>query len=491
MNRAKRIYALLGVLVIVCAAAFAVSRHEERKEQIKSSDEIILTLEEDSITALSWEYEGYKEEEILSFHKDEKWFWEEDDAFPVSEKKIEELLDQFKEFGVSFIIEEPEELAPYGLDEPTARICITAGEEEYEILLGDYSTMDSKRYVSIGDGNVYLVNHDPMDDFSITIRDMIENDQVPKLENVTGIQFTGDESYEIVYEEDSSRSYCSEDVYFADGKPLDTSLVNGYVSTVRGLELTDYASYNVTEEELAAFGLEEPELTIQITAEDEEASADSGSSEGSDSAEESGPFVLHVGRSQEELKEAEKEVEKAIEKDGDEADTDDILSDVTTYVRVGDSRIVYEISHYLYTKLMASGYDDLRHKEVLTADFNSIQQIEISLEGETCTVSSEENAAKTIWHYDGEPEEELDISGLQDAIKALKADSFTDETPEGKEEISLTVHLDSESFPTVLISLYRYDGEFCLAVVDGESFALVPRSQVVDLIEEIHGIVLG
>ncbi len=59
-----------------------------------------------------------------------------------------------------------------------------------------------------------------------------------------------------------------------------------------------------------------------------------------------------------------------------------------------------------------------------------------------------------------------------------------------KEEISLTVHLDNEAHPTVQIALYRYDGEQCLAVIDGTPVSLVPRSPVVDLIEAVNAIVL-
>ena len=41
------------------------------------------------------------------------------------------------------------------------------------------------------------------------------------------------------------------------------------------------------------------------------------------------------------------------------------------------------------------------------------------------------------------------------------------------------------------MALYRYDGEYCLAEVDGEPVSLVPRSQAVDLTEAVHGIVLS
>lgn len=148
MKRSKRLIILLGVLVVACAATFGVMRYEERKEQIKNSDEIILELPSDTVQALSWEYES----ESLSFHRDDKWLYDEDEAFPIDEEKIEKLLSQFNAFGASFIIEEVEDYGQYGLKNPTCTISLTAGDQSYEILLGDYSKMDSQRYVSIGDG---------------------------------------------------------------------------------------------------------------------------------------------------------------------------------------------------------------------------------------------------------------------------------------------------------------------------------------------------
>ena len=40
-------------------------------------------------------------------------------------------------------------------------------------------------------------------------------------------------------------------------------------------------------------------------------------------------------------------------------------------------------------------------------------------------------------------------------------------------------------------TIYRYDGSYCLAVVDGEPFALVERSAAMDLVESVNAIVLG
>lgn len=84
----------------------------------------------------------------------------------------------------------------------------------------------------------------------------------------------------------------------------------------------------------------------------------------------------------------------------------------------------------------------------------------------------------------------METGDLQSALEGLSAASFTDESPDGKEEIALTVTLDNENVQEVEIELYRCDGEQCLAVVDGRSVSLVPRSSVVDLIEAINAIVL-
>lgn len=332
--------------------------------------------------------------------------------------------------------------------------------------------MDSERYVSIGDGNVYLVKTDPLDYFDAVLSDMIDHDETPYFDSVTGIQFSGAETYGIIYEEDSDNTYCADDVYFAqkEGKnlPLDTASVTSYLQTISYLNPTDYVTYNATEEELKTYGLDRPELTVTVDYTVE--------NDGEKSAE---TFILNISRDPEERKEA---VEAAAE-DGDSAD-----EEITAYVRVGESQIIYKISSSNYKKLMAASYDDLRHREVLSADFGDILQVDISLEGKEYSITSDGKGDDRTYFYQ---EEELEIGGFQSALESLEADSFTDEQPSQKKEIGLTVHLDNENYPEVRIELYRYDGAHCLAIVDGEPVSLVARSGVVDLIEAVNAIVLN
>lgn len=120
--------------------------------------------------------------------------------------------------------------------------------------------------------------------------------------------------------------------------------------------------------------------------------------------------------------------------------------------------------------------------------------MDASLNGESYTFSytpptdKDDEDAEGTWTYNGE---EFDIYDLKTALRAISASSFTDETPTGQEEISLTVHLDNEDFPTFTLTLYRLDGMNCIATVDGKPVALVSRSKTVDLIEAVNELALG
>ncbi len=471
MKRSKRLYAMLGILVVACIATFAVTQTKEEREQIKATGEIVLQVSSDDVQSLSWEYG----ETSLAFHKDETWLYDEDEAFPVDENTIHEMLEQFESFGVSFVIEQVTDYSMYGLDDPVCTIHFATEDQSYEIELGDFSNMDEERYVSIGDGNVYLAKVDPLDQFDATLKDMIKHDEDLAYDQVTQIKFEGAENYTIFYEEESAATYCADDVYFTEkgGEilPLDTDRVDNWLESLTTLNPTDYVTYHVTEEELESYNLVEPELTVTVDYTNE----DEGGKESSDT------FVLSISRNPEELAAAEE-----AKANGEEAE------DVTAYVRIGESQIVYKVSEYNSNRLRAVSYNELRHREVLPADFEDIYQIDVTLEGSDYTIAVDgEKDDERIWKYQ---EDEVAIDALQDALETLDAEyssDFLSDDPTGKEEIRLTVHLDNENHPKVDIELYRHDGEDCLAVVDGETFALVPRSDVVDLIEAVNAIVLN
>ena len=500
MKRFQKLGLLVAVLAAVSAATFALGRYEQTQEKIQTSEDVILQIPEDTVTAISWRY---ADDSGLSFHREEDtWHYDEDAAFPVSQEEMEQILSRFEDFGAAFCIEDVTDYSQYGLDKPACTLTITTGEETREVKLGDFSKMDAQRYVDVGDGNVYLVKNDPKDFLKENLSDMICNDDTPGFETVVDIRFTGAENYIIQRMEDTNYSYSPEDVYFTqeNGKylPLDKSAVVKYLNTITSLSLGNYVTYNATAQELETYGLAEPELSVTVnytyTEEDSETVV-------------ADTCILHISRNPEELAAAQEAEAK-----GEPAGT------VSAYVRVGDSQIIYTLDSVDYGILSAASYNDLRHKAVFWGDMAEVTQMDITLEGETHTlVSRKTDKDQQVWQFQeeetaetqeteaasdpsGETQETeetqsqepetLDISALTNALTSLTATSFTTQSPEGKEEIRLTLHLDNESFPTLEIALYRVDGSSCLAVVDGQSVSLVSRSNAMALVEAVQALVL-
>ncbi len=468
MKRYKKVFVLLGVLAVICAATFAALRFEMHQEQIQNSEAVILELKAEDVTALHWSYADTD----LAFTRNEEsvWHWDEDEAFPVNGDKMAELLEVFSSFGVSFIIEDVEDYSQYGLDEPACTIELATAQQTYRVTLGDFSKLDEQRYVSIGDGNAYLVNTDPMDTYEIALKKLIRNDAMPDCDVLSTVTFTGAQEYSFTYEEESTASPCEEDVYFTDDRPLDTSLVESYMTTLFDLDLTDYMTYNATEEELQTYGLDDPELVITLEH----------STRGEDDQTVSGTAVLSVSRDAE---------TRAKEAAGEE-----LVGSPAGYVRVDQSPILYKISASTLTKVLACGYGDLRHKEAFTADTDLITSMEVELEGVTHTLTANpdpEDLEEILWFYGDAELDTDDVDIIKADLEDLTAAEFTQEPPSGQQEIRLTLHLDHESFPQMEIVLYRYDGANCLATVDGESFALIPRSKMVALIESVNAIILN
>ena len=102
MKRSKRLITLVAILAVVCVATFALTKYEKKQEEIQNSDAVILEISSDSVESISWEVS----EEGLAFHKTEEgWLYDDDEAFPVNEDEITDILSHFESFGVSFIIE--------------------------------------------------------------------------------------------------------------------------------------------------------------------------------------------------------------------------------------------------------------------------------------------------------------------------------------------------------------------------------------------------
>ena len=116
MKRAKKLLILLGVLIVVCAAAFAASKlnPELNTGNDDTDGSAVFTLDADSVTALSFKYTG-----SLSFeHDNGTWYSNDDPDFPLDSSRIDRMVSAISSISAERTIDEPAALSEYGLSNP-------------------------------------------------------------------------------------------------------------------------------------------------------------------------------------------------------------------------------------------------------------------------------------------------------------------------------------------------------------------------------------
>lgn len=170
MKRGKKLSVLLLALMVMSGAAFmAIRLNSESKDA--DSGKSIFTLDAEGATKLSWSYNG--ETVTLVKSGSGAWSYEGGGNYQLDESYISAMLTALSEITAVKTIENVDNPAEYGLDEPTCSIAVTT-ETTSDILIGDETSIGGQRYLSLGDGNVYIVDSTILNDFSYGLNDIVK-----------------------------------------------------------------------------------------------------------------------------------------------------------------------------------------------------------------------------------------------------------------------------------------------------------------------------
>ena len=155
MTKQTKTLAALAAALVVCGGAYAALRvWNDQQAQV---DDTVYVTQLSDLTGLSLT-NGQGE---LSFTKaEDAWQYDGDDAFPADQEAVEDLAEQIGSLAAIRVIDDPEDLSAYGLDEPALQASVTAGDgTAVTLLLGDVS--DSYCYAKRTDSDtVYTVSTD-------------------------------------------------------------------------------------------------------------------------------------------------------------------------------------------------------------------------------------------------------------------------------------------------------------------------------------------
>lgn len=442
MKRGKKLLLLLVALAVVSLTAWGISALTAPEEQasVENSGETVFTLDTESLNALSW---CYGETELSFTKADSVWEKTEDPAYPLDESYITSALDALMEIKAEKVIETPNELSQYGLEEPACTV--TAGDAT--LSFGDETAIDGLRYLSLEDGKVYLVDAAVMTPFTYSLLDMVTMEEIPDLSELTEIAITTEEeSFTLVDMGENDLTYSDHYTWFIrDGDSYtktDQDAAAEIKTYLESLTWSACAAYGA--EDLSAYGLDVPAATYTVTYPD-------------------GTFTLHIGDS------------------GDDG----------IYARLGDSAMVYTVDETTGSVLGAISRDALQCTDIIRLSLEEVESVEITLDGSAYTVAKATESETdedgnvteaTVWKSG---DEVLAIADTLEGLSELSGEAT--EEASTTQELSFIFHTQAQDITLVF---YRLDGTSCLASLNGEAPLLISRSEVVSLKEAINTLVL-
>lgn len=441
MKRQKNLLILLAVLAGLCLAILLAAGVQKHIDKVATVDKDIVDLNADSVTKISWTSGG----KTLTYEKtDDTWQQSDDAAFPVDQEKLQELLQRFAPLKAGFEISDVQDYSQYGLDVPEVTVTLTTADGDTAVKFGNFSTMDSKRYVTLGDGTVYLIADDVAGDLSTDRDAYLRADSVPEYDTVTGITAAGEVAFTAQYLPDATPLYTDTyDYYAVDGEnytALSTKKIESFLSNLAALPYSDYATYQASQENLADYGLDTPTVTYTVQYTQDKTD---------------GSFALALG------------------KKGD-----------ACYARMNDSEIIFKLTEDAYNSLTATDANALRPDEALALDWDSVRSMTFTVDDVAYTVAHKGNT----FSIDGD---EIDFDAVEKAVDGLKITEYNSETTDKKQELAVTVTLNNKEHPELAVTIQQYDGENCLVTLNGTTLGFASRSNVVSLTEVVKAITLG
>lgn len=470
MTRGRKLGVLLAALIVISAAAYlTLQLTAETEETVETTP--LLDVEADDITALSWTYDG----ETLSFTlgDDESWAYDGDDSFPLRESRVTSAVDALAELTATKTLEDPADLSEYGLDEPAVTVTATAGEESWTLLISEDTSMDGECYLSIDDGNVYLVDSSVLDSFSYGLYDMVTLETIPDMDTVESYTVETDNgTLSLVWLEENDLTYSADYQWFLvqeDGTyvTLDPDLAEDYVGQVTGLSWSECVDYQADEDSLAEYGLDDPSATVTVTYLTSETNDDG------DTVESEETFVLELG---------------SYTGDG-------------SYARIQGSNMVYLVDGTVTDALLYTDSNDLLPDDVLLMDWDTVDSVDITLDGATYHLDkstqevtdeeTEETTEETVWTLTDE-DLEVDLESVLTLLDDMESTgTLSGSDPELGDEITFVFNRNTDSFQTVTLTFSQYDSSSCLVTLDGETRLLVDRTSVDELIETFQSALEG
>ena len=434
---------------------------------------------------------------------DDTWTYEEDSDFPLDESAVDTKMSKLTSLTVDRVLESPEDLSEYGLDEPKQEVTVLKTDgTAFTLYIGNQNSSNNDFYVKVDDGtDVYTMPASSVNVFDMQPYDVAKADTFPTLES-TNIRNIKVEKEDGTVEFSSDENGTSWTVKDQDGNEEEagTTAASDLTTAVSSLSYKDFVDYKG--DDLARYGLDKPAETVTVVSEETEAATESETAEetvseaeavsGTETAEsengseetttEAVSETATEAVSEEEMTEAatgtetateavtEAETEPESETETEEPKTIEVTTtlligntndDGDYYVKLADHDGVYTMAESTLEKLLNVDVLDYVSLYLNDVPMTNMKSLEVTYQGETktLTVESEEVPVETEASTEEETEAEtikISAGALDEAGTEAETESETETEAETEQQMQTVYHylVDGEEVDSTPFRLF-------------------------------------
>ena len=493
------------ILIVLLVLYFVIDLQQKKADQEAETEEtkdssLPVSVTDDEIAKVT-----VKNGDVtMSYTKnDDTWTYEEDSDFPLDESAVDTKMSKLTSLTVDRVLESPEDLSEYGLDEPKQEVTVLKTDgTAFTLYIGNQNSSNNDFYVKVDDGtDVYTMPASSVNVFDMQPYDVAKADTFPTLES-TNIRNIKVEKEDGTVEFSSDENGTSWTVKDQDGNEEEagTTAASDLTTAVSSLSYKDFVDYKG--DDLARYGLDKPAETVTVVSEETEAATESETAEetvseaeavsGTETAEsengseetttEAVSETATEAVSEEEMTEAatgtetateavtEAETEPESETETEEPKTIEVTTtlligntndDGDYYVKLADHDGVYTMAESTLEKLLNVDVLDYVSLYLNDVPMTNMKSLEVTYQGETktLTVESEEVPVETEASTEEETEAEtikISAGALDEAGTEADTESETETEAETEQQMQTVYHylVDGEEVDSTPFRLF-------------------------------------
>ncbi|MCR5666593.1 MAG: DUF4340 domain-containing protein [Eubacterium sp.] len=158
MERQKKSMLILLIVVVVCIVLyFVLTKVNAAKEEAQEEDtQYALSIDSADVTAFSY---VYGDETYTFTLSDDEWTCDQMEDEDLEESSVTAIAEALSSVETEQVIEAPDDLEQYGLENPSNTFTVTTADATTTILVGDYNDTTGYYYIKNADtDDVYVVD---------------------------------------------------------------------------------------------------------------------------------------------------------------------------------------------------------------------------------------------------------------------------------------------------------------------------------------------